>query len=81
MDFTIGIILRNLASTSNFVEYQDNLNFMFFEAQRVVRDTWRIGMAQYETRVKWRASQTWAQVGPIRDMWQYVIGEKYKVDG
>ena len=54
---------------------------MFFEARRVVRDTWRIGMAPYETRVKWRASQTWAQVGPIRDMWQHVIEEKSKVDG
>ena len=31
---------------------------MFFEAPRVVWDTWRIGVAQDETRVKWRASQT-----------------------
>ena len=42
MDFTVGIVLRNLATTSNFVEFQDNQNFTFFEATGVVRDTWRI---------------------------------------
>ena len=36
MDFTIGIVSRNLVTTSNFVEFQDNRNFMFFEAQGVV---------------------------------------------
>ena len=41
-DFTIGIISRNLATTSNFVEFQDSWNFTFFEAPRVVWDTWHI---------------------------------------
>ena len=30
MDFTIGIILRNLASTSNFVEFRDSQNLHVF---------------------------------------------------
>ena len=35
MDFTIGIVLRNLATTSNFVEFRDSRNFMFFETPGV----------------------------------------------
>ena len=35
MDFTVGIVSRNLATTSNFVEFRDNRNFMFFEALSV----------------------------------------------
>ena len=35
MDFTVGIVLRNLVTTSNFVEFRDNRNFMFFEAPGV----------------------------------------------
>ena len=35
MDFTVGIILRNLATTSNFVEFRDIRNFTFFEAPGV----------------------------------------------
>ena len=42
MDFTVGIVLRNLAIMSNFVEFRDSPNFIFFEASRVVRDTWHI---------------------------------------
>ena len=40
MDFTVGIVSRNLAIMSNFVEFRDNRNFMFFEAHGGVRDTW-----------------------------------------
>ena len=40
MDFTVGIVSRNLATTSNFVEFRDSWNFTFFEARRGVRDTW-----------------------------------------
>ena len=35
MDFTVGIVSRNLATTSNFVEFRDSRNFTFFEALRV----------------------------------------------
>ena len=35
MDFTVGIVSRNLATTSNFVEFRDSRNFMFFEAPGV----------------------------------------------
>ena len=39
MGLTVGIVLRNLATTSNFIEFRDSWNFTFFEAPRVVRDT------------------------------------------
>ena len=42
MDFTVEIVLRNLATKLNFVEFRDSRNFTFFEASRVVRDTWHI---------------------------------------
>ena len=42
MDFTVGIVSRNLANTSNFVEFQDSRNFTFFEAPRVTRDMWQV---------------------------------------
>ena len=35
MDFTIGIVSRNLATTLNFVEFRDIQNFTFFEASGV----------------------------------------------
>ena len=35
MDFTVGIVSRNLAITSNFVEFRDSQNFTFFEAPNV----------------------------------------------
>ena len=35
MDFTVGIVSRNLASMSNFVEFRDSRNFTFFEAPGV----------------------------------------------
>ena len=35
MDFTVGIVSQNLATASNFVEFRDNRNFIFFEAQSV----------------------------------------------
>ena len=31
-DFTVGIVSRNLATMSNFVEFRDSWNFMVFEA-------------------------------------------------
>ena len=33
--FTVLIVSQNLATTSNFVEFQDSLNFTFFEAPGV----------------------------------------------
>ena len=32
MDFTVGIVSRNLVTSSNFVELRDSRNFTFFEA-------------------------------------------------
>ena len=42
MDFTVGIVSRNLATTSNFVTFRDSWNCTFFEARRGVRDTWQV---------------------------------------
>ena len=35
MDFTVGIVSRNLASMSNFIEFRDSQNFIFFETSGV----------------------------------------------
>ena len=35
MDFTVGIVSRNLATTSNFIEFRDSRNFTYFEAPGV----------------------------------------------
>ena len=35
MDFTVGIVLQNLATTSNFAEFRESRNFTFFEAPSV----------------------------------------------
>ena len=32
MNFTVGIVLGNLTTTSNFVEFRDSRDFTFFEA-------------------------------------------------
>ena len=40
MDFTVEIVSRNLATMSNFIEFQDSRNSTKFEARRGVRDTW-----------------------------------------
>ena len=40
MDLVVEFVLRNLATTSNFVEFRDSWNFTFFEAPRVAGDTW-----------------------------------------
>ena len=42
MDFIVGIVTRNLATTSNFVEFRNSRDFTFFEAHRGVRDTWHV---------------------------------------
>ena len=40
--FIIGIVSRNLLTQSNFVEFQDGLNFTFSEVLRVASDTWHL---------------------------------------
>ena len=34
MDFTVGIVLQNLATTSNFVEFRDNQNLHVFRGNK-----------------------------------------------
>ena len=35
MDFIVGIVSRNLASQSNFIEFRDYQSFVFFEKKTV----------------------------------------------
>ena len=35
MDFTVEFVSRHLVTQSNFVEFQDGRNFMFFKAPGV----------------------------------------------
>ena len=35
MDFTVGIVSRNLVNMSNFVQFRDSRNFTFFKAPGV----------------------------------------------
>ena len=37
MDCTVGIVSRNLATQSNFIEFRDSLNFTYFEATGIGR--------------------------------------------
>ena len=41
-DLTVKIVSRNLAITSNFIEFLDSRNFTLFEVPKVVRDTWHV---------------------------------------
>ena len=48
MDGTVGIVLRNIVTKSNFVEFRDSRNFTYFEKTGVERhmvnhvgDTWK----------------------------------------
>ena len=40
MNLAVEFVSQNLVTTSNFVEFRDSRNVMFFKAQRVVGDTW-----------------------------------------
>ena len=39
MDLIVGFVSRNLVAQTNFVEFQDSMNFTFFEVMSV-GDTW-----------------------------------------
>ena len=68
MDFTVGIVSRNLATTSNFIKFRDIQNFMFFEATGVVWDTWHLvsglrgatcqSMINSNIELKWGSHET-----------------------
>ena len=42
MDFTVGIVLRNLATPSNFDEFRKSQNLTFFKVPRVTSDMWHM---------------------------------------
>ena len=79
MDSTVRIVSRNLATTSNFVEFRDSRNFMYFEARRGVRDTWHfVSSSRGATCPGQNGSNMSSSVGPMGDMWQLLIGGKFQ---
>ena len=42
MDFTVGIVSRNIVTQSNFVGFRDSRNFTFFKTTSVASDTWHL---------------------------------------
>ena len=79
--FTVEIVLPNLATTSNFIEFQ-KLEFHLFQgtegnAGHLASDEWLTVCHVSSVEIfKQRA-----QVRPIGDTWQHMIGWKSKVDG
>ena len=82
MDFIVGIFSRNLATTSNFVEFRDNRNFHVFRGNG--------GSAGHLTHFQWftECHVSCAELvkyefkcGPWVDTWHYSIGGKSKVGG
>ena len=76
MDFTVGIVLWNLATTSNFFEFRDNRNFTFFKAT---------GNAGHLTYFEWLTMchvsgadlvKQGEPSGAHVDMWHLLIGWK-----
>ena len=77
MDFTVGIVLRNQATMSNFLKFRDSWNFMFLKARRGVRDTWHfMSGSRGATCPMQNGSNMSSSEGPMGDMWQLLIGEK-----
>ena len=81
-DLTVEFVSRNLATTSNFIEFRDSRNFMFFEALRVAQDTWHTMSGSQCAMCQVRdASNGVSSSGVIGDMWHHGIEWKSKVDG
>ena len=82
MDFTVGIVSRNLTTTLNFVEFRDSRNFTFFEATGLVwytlhlvsgsRGTTCQSVSKSNIELKWGSHETHG-IMPL--------GENLKVDG
>ena len=65
-NFTVGIVSRNLATTSKFVEFRDKQNFTLFEAPRVIRALSTCRVADTVPRVKCRLRQTKSSSGTYK---------------
>ena len=64
MDFTVGIISRNLVTQSNFIRFRDSRNFTYFEA-RVSNDIWNGATLRDHVDATWKA---WRSAHGMRDM-------------
>ena len=81
MDFTIGIVYRNLVTKMNFVEFRDSRNFSFFEAGRGVRDTWHFMSGSRYSTCPGKKGSNMSSSGAMSDKWHLVSGWKSKLDG
>ena len=75
MDFTIGIISRILAITSNFVEFQDSQNLHVFRGNE--RSAGHLAHFEWLTLFHVSGAELVnlsSSVGPMGDMWHLLIG-------
>ena len=82
MDFTVRIVLRNLAITSNFVEFRDSRNLHVFQGNE--RSTGHLAHFEWLTVCHMSSVESVnlsSIVGPMGDMWHLLIGWKSKVGG
>ena len=74
MDFTVGIVLRNLATTSNFVEFRDSRNLHVFRGNE--RNAGHLTHFEWLTVCHMSGAERVnlsSSVGPMGDMWHLLI--------
>ena len=82
MDFTVGILSQNLATTSNFIEFRDSQNLHVFRSNK--RSAGHLAHFEWLTVCHVSGAESVnlsSSVGPMRDMWNLLIGGKSKVGG
>ena len=82
MDFIVIIVSRNLAITSNFVEFRNRRNLYIFRGNG--RSTGHLAYFEWLTVCHVSGAKSVnliSSVGPMGDMWHLLIGEKFKVGG
>ena len=82
MDFTIGILSRNLTTKSNFVEFRDSRNLHVFRGNE--RSTGHLVHFEWLTVCHMSSAElviVSSSVGPMGDMWHLLIEGKSKVGG
>ena len=74
MDFTVGIALRNLASTSNFIKFRDSRNLHVFQGNK--RSAGHLANFEWLTVGHMSCAEgvnLSSSVGPMGDMWNLLI--------
>ena len=82
MDFTVGIVSRNLATTSNFVEFQDIQNLHIFQGnERREGHLVHFLSGTQVPCVKLQFSQVELKVGPMLTHGMMPLDRKVKLMG